>query len=112
MYSRIPSKPSIGVGDERDRGRVVQPLEQRMEQRGLAGSDLAGQQDEALVLLDPVEELGERLLVRGRQVEKARVGRRIERRLPEPEEGEIHRSWSVSARASMRTSCSLPCATK
>ena len=90
MYSRRPVEAEHRVGDERHRGRLVQPLEQRLEQGGLAGSDLAGQQDEALPLLDPVEELRERLLVRGRQVEKAGVRRRIERRLPEPEEGEVH----------------------
>ena len=90
---------------------LVQPLEQRMEQGGLAGSDLTGQEDEALALLDPVEELGERLLVRGRQVEKAGVGRRIERRLPQTEEGEVHAPGSYQA-PSIRTSCSLPWATK
>jgi hypothetical protein len=77
-----PREAEHRMGDERHRRRLVQPLEQRMEQGGIASSDLTGQEKEAHVLLDPVEELSERLLVRRRQVEKAGIGRRIERRLP------------------------------
>ena len=95
------------IGDERDGGRLVQSFEQCLEQGSLAGSHLAGQQDEALALLYSVQELGERLSVRWRQMEKPGIGRRIERRLLKPEEGEVH-GHEARSRSSMRTSCSFP----
>ena len=100
MYSRSPVEAEHRVGDERHRRRLVQPLEQRLEQRRLARADLAGQQDEALALLDPVEELGERLLVRRRQVEEAGIRRRIERRLPQPKKA---RSMVMARQARSRS---------
>ena len=54
------------IEEIRDLGIGAEPLEQRAAQRRLAGADLAGDRDEALALLDPVEQVRERLAVRGR----------------------------------------------
>src|SRR2546430_11955199 len=69
---------------------VVEPLEERAQQRRLAGADLAGQDDEALALADPVDELGQRLAVARRLEEELRIRRGTEWCLAEPVELEVH----------------------
>src|SRR5439155_1723948 len=70
----------------------VEPLGECLEKRGLAGSDLAGQHEESASLLDAVHELGQGLAVSGREAEKLRIWRRVERLFFEPVKAQIHRS--------------------
>jgi hypothetical protein len=58
------------VEDEGRGAVVLQAAQERAQERGLAGADLAGEQDEALVLLDAVEQLCEGLAMPGGGVEK------------------------------------------
>jgi hypothetical protein len=55
-----------------------------LDQRGLARADLAGDDDEALALVQPVGEMGVRALMHGAVEEQPRVGRHLERVLAEP----------------------------
>src|SRR5262249_34325385 len=79
------------VEDEGDLGIGAEPLEQRPAEGGLPGTDLARDRDEALALLDPVEDVRQRLAVRGGEEEEARIGRQGERLLAKPVELGIHR---------------------
>src|SRR5262249_32275878 len=66
----------------RDEGRVgaaVDALDERPEHGCLSRSDLARHQDETLLLLNTVNELGQRLPVIWREKEKFRVRRELER---------------------------------
>src|SRR2546425_976616 len=72
------------VEQVRDLGIRTETLEQCAAERGLAGADLAGNRNETLALLDPVEQMGERLAMRGGEVEIARIGREGERLLSQP----------------------------
>ena len=74
--ARVEQIGDLGIGSD--------PLEQRAAQRGLARPDLARDRDEALALLDAVEQVRERLAVRGGQEQEARVGCERERLLSQP----------------------------
>src|SRR4029453_4923255 len=83
-----------GVEDERDIGVRPDALHERAEQRGLARTHLAREDDEALALLYAVDELRQRLAVARRQEEKLRVGRRAEWLLAKAVEVEVHAAHS------------------
>jgi len=72
----------------------VQPFQELVDQRGLAGSDFAGQQDEALAGLDSVGQAGQRFLRVRRQEKVARVRIDVKRILFESEELLIHAKTS------------------
>ncbi len=85
----------LGRGDARvqDQRHVAvrrQLPEQAAQHRRLAGSDLAGQLDEAAGLAEAVGEVGKGLRVPLAEVEIARVRRDRERLLVQPEETRIH----------------------
>ncbi len=79
------------IEDQRDVDALGEPIEEQAAYGRLAGPDLAGELDEAAVLLDAVEQMGERLLVTRAQVDEARVGRIRERSLAETEVRDVHR---------------------
>ena len=79
------------IEDEGHLGVAAEPLEQRAAERGLAGADLAGHRDEALALLDPVEDVRERLAMRGREEQEAGIRGQRERLLTQTVERGIHR---------------------
>ena len=92
------------VEDQRDLHAVRLAREQRTHQRGLAGTHLARELDEAARLADAVDEMRERLGVAGAREEIARVGRDGERRLVQPEERLVH----VIGRAARRRRAGAP----
>jgi hypothetical protein len=63
---------------------------ERPEHRCLSRSDLTRHQDETLLLLNTVNELGQRLPVIWREKEKLRVRRELKRLAGEPEELQEH----------------------
>src|SRR5215468_10269146 len=77
------------VEDEGRGAVVLQAAQERAQEGCLAGADLAGEQDEALVLLDAVEQLGEGFAMPGGGIEKARIGGGIEGLLLKSKEREI-----------------------
>ncbi|MNG08073.1 hypothetical protein D3C84_914050 [compost metagenome] len=80
----------FGIEDDRNFGVLRQLLEQAAAHRGLAGADIAGQQDETAVAVDAVEQAGQSLAVLLAQVQVARVGRYGERQLGEAEIIAVH----------------------
>jgi hypothetical protein len=66
-------------------------LEQRAALRGLASAHLARHRDEALALLDAIQDMGERLAVRRREKQKARIRGEREGLLAQTVERGIHR---------------------
>ena len=83
---------------------VVEPLEERAQQRRLAGADLAGEDDEALALADAVDELGQRFAVARRLEEELRIRRGTEWCLAEPVELEVHDIYLPAAGRSLGVS--------
>ena len=79
------------IEDEGDFGVAAQAFEQRAAERGLAGADLAGHRDEALSLLDPIQDVRERFAVRRREEEEARIRGQGERLFTQTVERGIHR---------------------
>ena len=79
----------------RENALLVQPFEQLVDQRGLAGSHFAGQQDEAFAGLNSVRQAGQRFLRVRRQEKITRVRIDVKRILFESEELLIHAiaSW-------------------
>src|SRR4029077_18299456 len=73
---------------------LVQPFEQLVDERGLAGPDLAGEEDEALAGLNSVRQASQRLLRVRRQVKVARVRVDVKRIFFESEELLIHAQTS------------------
>ena len=69
-----------------------QPLEQCADHHGLARADLARQLHEAAALADAVEQMRERLLVAGREVEVARIRGEREGIFPKPEVARVHQT--------------------
>src|SRR5690606_3973978 len=61
------------IEEEGDLELALEPLEQRPTEGGLARADLAGHGDEALALLDAVEQVGQGFAVGRREIEEARV---------------------------------------
>src|SRR5215472_5712474 len=91
-----------GQGRVEDEGRgavALQAAQERAQERGLAGTDLAREEDETLVLLDPVQQLCERLAVPRGRIEEARVWRGIEGLLLKAEEREIEGHARLSFRS-------------
>src|SRR5438094_7489188 len=70
-----------------------------VQERGLPRPHLAGQDDEALPLLDAVLELGERLPVARAHVQEPGIGRRVEGLLRETVEVEVHSALLRNRRA-------------
>jgi hypothetical protein len=62
------------VHDARERRLAVESAQQRLQQRGLAGADLAGDDDEARVSLDAVAQVAQRLPVHAARVQVVGVG--------------------------------------
>src|SRR5262245_22593726 len=108
VLQHVLENPLEGQGRVEDEGRgaiALQATEERAQERGLAGADLAGEQDEALVLLDAVEQLRQSLPVPWGGVEETRIGRGVEGFLLQAEEREIEghaRLSSHSPRAAGR----------
>src|SRR5262245_14991432 len=99
-----------GVVDVGDRRLTVEAPQQRAEQRGLAGPDLAGQHDEALALAHAIDQLRQRLAMARRLEEELGIRSRTERRLVQAVELEVHTyllAIVVSAGISMPTRASL-----
>ena len=71
----------VGVEDEHRTRRLVEVVEQLLQQRRLAGAGLADECDEALALGDAVVQRRERLAVAGVQVQELRIGRDVKRPL-------------------------------
>src|SRR5690606_2339300 len=80
----------LRVEQEGDVDLGAEAAQQGAAQRRLARPDLAGHGDEALALLDAVEQVREGLAMGGREEQEARVRAQRERLLPEPEERGIH----------------------
>src|ERR1700733_9651793 len=81
----------------REDALFVQPFEQLVNQRGLAGSDFAGQEDEPLAGLNSIRQTGQRFLRARREVQVAWVRVDIKRTLFESEELLIHSETSGTA---------------
>src|SRR5262249_47634927 len=92
-------------------GVVIEPAEKGSQQCGLAGADLAGQENEPDVVLHAVGKLSQGVAVAPGQIKKLRVRRRAEGLFAESVEVEVHRRYELP-RESNHTNCSLPCATK
>ena len=71
------------VEDERGECRLIELFEQRPAQRGFAGADVAGQDDEAFFTADRLPDLLEREVVRFAAIQEPRIGRQAERGLNE-----------------------------
>src|SRR5215470_12937381 len=85
--------------EDEGRGAVaLEAAQERAQERGLAGADLAGEEDEALVLLDSIEQLREGFAMPGGGVKEARIGRGIEGFLLKAEEREIEGHACLSSR--------------
>ena len=78
------------VDDEGDGRDAVQSRPQRSEQRRLAGSRLAREDDDPLALVDAADELAEHQAMPGGEVEERRIRRGVERLRLEAVEVEVH----------------------
>src|SRR5262249_42959158 len=83
------------VEDVRDLRVAADPVEQRAAQGRLARADLADDFDEALALLDPVQEVGQRLAMRGGEKQVAGIGRERERLLAQSIDPRVHQGPSL-----------------
>ena len=81
------------IEDERGERGLVELLEEGAAQRGLAGADVAGEDDEALLAADRLPHLLQRDVVRLASVQEPRIRRQAERRLNEPVVLLVH-AWS------------------
>ena len=72
------------IEQQRREARHVEPLEHRAADRGLAGADVTGQDDDAFLAADGLQQQLQRGVVRLTQVEKTRIRREREGRLDEP----------------------------
>src|SRR6185503_18909869 len=88
------------IDDERDVHTLGQLREQITAGGGLARAHLTRELDEATPFPDPVQEVGQRLLVTRAQVDKARVRRVREGPLREPEVSQVHRGDHISGHRS------------
>ena len=70
----------------------IELLEQAAHDRRLAGADLAGDDDEAFALVQPVLEIGEGALVAPAAEVERRIGIELERFARQPEERFVHRA--------------------
>ncbi len=71
------------VEDQRGERRLIELLEQRPAQRGLAGADVAGQDNKAFLAPDRLPDLLQGKVVRFASVQKPRIRRKTERGLNE-----------------------------
>ena len=81
--------PALGVGDQRDRRRAVEPQQKLAQQRGLAAADVAGQQRDRRPRDHTEFQNREGAAVFARPEQKVGVGQKGERALAEPEEGGV-----------------------
>ena len=72
-------------------------LQEATAYRGLAGSDLAGQQHKTAAAIDPIQQMRQRLAVPVAHEQIARVGRNREGRLFQSEKLGIHGCNGVSS---------------
>jgi hypothetical protein len=79
------------IKDERSRCFLLtQPIEEVIDQRGLACSDFSGQKKQSFAALDTISQLFQRLLNAGGLVQKSRVGVYVERILAKSKEALVH----------------------
>ena len=91
MMVSSSSRGSSIVFTIRADGRLrVEPAQQRLQQRRLAGADLAGDDDEAGVALDAVAQVVQRLPVDAARVEVVRIRTERERTLAQFVESFVH----------------------
>ena len=64
--------------------------EQIVDQDGLSGADLSGDDDKTLALTQPISQVGDRLAMGATFIEEPVIGRELERPSPEFVEGCIH----------------------
>ena len=98
------------VDDPPDRRLVVEAAQQRLQQRGLAGSDLAGDDDEPGLAFEPVAQVVERLLVHAARIEIIGVRAERERTLAQLDKT-VRTSNASDLGARLANAPSLPCAT-
>ena len=79
MRSEIVAAELRGDDLRRRIGLGVELRQQQIDERGLAGADLAGDDDEALALMQPVGQMRHGAGVAGAAEEEARIGRELER---------------------------------
>jgi hypothetical protein len=91
----------LGIGDlGGDVFAAVELAQQVLDDGGLSGADIAGDDDEALALAETIGQMGHRLGVSGTGEEKARIRRQLEGQSGELVEFSIHRD--------VRSSCEAP----
>ena len=78
------------IGDEGRECASVEVLQDRSTERGLAGADLAGEDNETFPALDPGQQLVERRSVCRAPEQEPRVGRQAERLFVQPVERFVH----------------------
>ena len=78
------------IEDVRDIAVGGHLLEKAAADRGLAGADLAGQQDEAAAAADAVQQMRQRLAMTFAHEQVARIGRDRKRRLLQTEKMGVH----------------------
>ena len=71
----------------------IELLEQGPAQRGLAGADVAGQDDEAFFAADGLPDLLQGEIVRLAAIQEPRIGRQAEWRLNESVVVLVHAAW-------------------
>ncbi len=79
------------VDQARDEGAPVEAGDQRLEQRRLAASDLAGEDDEAGPRLEAEAQMVQRVAMIRTQVQVVEVRRQRERAFPQPIKAFVHR---------------------
>ena len=107
-----------GIEDEGRQGLPVELRQQAVQQHGLPGADLAGQQHESLVGVHPVDERRQALAVHLAEIQERRVGRHLERAAQEsvvlvvhggsPLSSSVPRPAPARRRRARRSSASRP----
>ena len=86
----------MGVGDQGRLGARVELVQKRAADGGLAGADVAGNDDKALAGFNGIDQCTQGLHVLAAFVEKPRTGRHIERRFFEAVEFVVHNfPWTL-----------------
>ena len=85
-------RAATGIEEEGQLDVAFESLEERATQGGLAGADLARDRDEALALLDAVEQVRQCLAVRAGEVQKPWIGAQREGFFTQAVKRGIHRA--------------------
>src|SRR5580700_5885840 len=100
------------MGVENKRRRHIsfsQPIQQPVQQSGLAGSHFAREQEETLARVDPICQRRDRLFHRLREEEIARIGIDVERVFAQPEKLFVHK-FPQASRVTIDPRLTLPIA--